>query len=209
MAFTYHCPGRSARSGDATWALAASQASKASSGLKFLAHMALTVGRPRRAEKRSAFRHRTVAGYVVGDVGRCERRARRWRKALRFSALRGRPTVNAIRAKFLLACLPADAANPPRADRSVDNRGQGVGESRRGMPPGECAPGNAPCERTPAKPPGKDPLAILPRPRRPHSRNCRGQSAAWRTRGTAFRGLRAGTACATSAIGRHRQESTP
>ena len=74
----------------------------ASSASKFLAHMALTVGRPRRAEKRSAFRRRTVAGYVVGDVGRCERLARRWRKALRFSALRGRPTVNAIRAKFLL-----------------------------------------------------------------------------------------------------------
>ena len=52
------------------------------------AHMALTVGRPRRAEKRSAFRHRMVVGYVVGDVGRCERLARRWRKALRFSALR-------------------------------------------------------------------------------------------------------------------------
>ena len=66
-------------------------APRASSGLKFLAHMALTVGRPRRAEKRSAFRRRTVAGYVVGDVGRCERLARRWRKALRFSALRGRP----------------------------------------------------------------------------------------------------------------------
>ena len=56
----------------------------AASAAKFLAHMALTVGRPRRAEKRSAFRRRTVAGYVVGDVGRCERLARRWRKALRF-----------------------------------------------------------------------------------------------------------------------------
>ena len=45
-AFTYRCPRRSARSGDATWALAASQASKASSVLKFFALMALTVGRP-------------------------------------------------------------------------------------------------------------------------------------------------------------------
>ncbi len=95
---------------------------------KNFAHMALTVGRPRRAEKRSAFRRRTVAGYVVGDVGRCERLARRWRKALRFSALRGRPTVNAIRAKNFDAdkarrCTPMHADS----ERLNDLSGQMIG----------------------------------------------------------------------------------
>ncbi len=96
-----------------------------------LAHMALTVGRPRRAEKRSAFRRRTVAGYVVGDVGRCERLARRWRKALRFSALRavqqstpyercdlpGRPRRQVRSAARVAAAQRTGAATLPRPHR--------------------------------------------------------------------------------------------
>ena len=63
---------------------------------KNFAHMALTVGRPRRAEKRSAFRHRRASRSHLPTSPTTYPATVRQRKALRFSALRGRPTVNAI-----------------------------------------------------------------------------------------------------------------
>ncbi len=119
--FTHPCP-RLSTDRSALGGFAASAGKQAS---KNLAHMALTVGRPRRAEKRSAFRHRRASRSHLPTSPTTYPATVRRRKALRFSALRGRPTVNAICAKNF---------NPEEARRATQGHGEGIDALLRAVP---------------------------------------------------------------------------
>ncbi len=82
-------------------------------------------GRPRRAEKRSAFRHRRASRSHLPTSPTTYPATVRRRKALRFSALRGRPTVNAICAKNF---------NPEEARRTTQGHGEGSDALLRAVP---------------------------------------------------------------------------